>query len=825
VSGGRGAVGALARHDLRQRWRTVVAVGILFGLAAGIGLACIAGARRTDTLFARHLDASHAADVEIDPGNLDPDSDRALRSIPEVEQASAWTAMGAYPLTPDGEPDPDGFSLLSFTSDGRYLDMDRVATIEGRRLDPTAPDEVMVNEVAAAVLGLDVGSTFPLGLFELDENGFPASFEPDRTATVTVVGIMALNEDVVTEAEEQIPRLFVSPAFEPPTPDSVASYFNFAWYGLRLEGGREDAEAVVQQWDQLAAAHNAELAPDDPGWLTFAHRASDLERKADRAVRPLVVAVATFGLLATLAAVVLAGQSLARGVRLAADDLRAARVLGLRPRQAVAVALAVPAASVTAATVVAVVTALALSTAFPAGPHVDLEPNPGLSVDATVLLPGLALLVLLPVVAALVAARREAAAGVLHRADQDHRRSRLVSAVARSGAPSPAVASLRLTVEPGQGRSFVPTRSVLVSNAVVVVALVTTIVFAQNVDALGADPERYGFTGDGLMATDGGYGQFEPETVADWLATRTEVDGWRLGAADRTVVAGRATAGVAFGQAAGTGDALHPVLISGRAPDAGEIVLGESTLAAIGADIGSTVPVGAGDAERDLTVVGTAVFPVLGPLLADKTGLDRGAWVAAEDVDVFERLAFGPSPWNVVLLDLESEDGVAALNAVVDDAPVTPEDSDSDVVGVIEPAEVQTTTDAGGYRPAVIGVLGVVALTSTLLTLLAVVRRRRIDLAVYRVLGFRPRQLRASVALQGIWFGVAALVVGVPVGLVLGTQLWRWFADSLGVVPDPTVEWAPIAVAGAAVLGVGLLSAVAPAIAVGRQRQRPPDPA
>src|SRR4029450_438351 len=140
------------------------------------------------------------------------------------------------------------------------------------------------------------------------------------------------------------------------------------------------------------------------------------------------------------------------------------------------------------------------------------------------------------------ASRGEASAGVLHQADQDLRRSRLVSAVARSGAPSPAVASLRLTVGPGHGRAFVPPRSVLVSNAVVVVALVTTIVFAQNVDALGADPERYGFTGDGLIAADGGYGQFEPETVADWLATRTEVDGWRLGAADRTVVAGRATA-------------------------------------------------------------------------------------------------------------------------------------------------------------------------------------------------------------------------------------------------------------------------------------------
>lgn len=136
---------------------------------------------------------------------------------------------------------------------------------------------------------------------------------------------------------------------------------------------------------------------------------------------------------------------------------------------------------------------------------------------------------------------------------------------------------------------------------------------------------------------------------------------------------------------------------------------------------------------------------------------------------------------------------------------------------MIRPAEVDTAGDASDYRPAIIGVLGVAALLSLLLILLTVVRRRRHDLAVFRVLGFTPRQLRSTVGIQSLLIAVAALAVGVPAGLVLGRISWRAFADDLGVVPDPTTPWASVAVTAGVMLLIAVLAAVAPATIVSRR--------
>ena len=113
-------------------------VGVLAGVVAGIGLATLAGARRTDTLFDRHLDASDASDLEIDPGRPTPEADRALRSMPEVAEASYWAVVSAFILDDEGRIDADSPTPLTFTTDGRYLDQDRLAVHEGRLLDPIA---------------------------------------------------------------------------------------------------------------------------------------------------------------------------------------------------------------------------------------------------------------------------------------------------------------------------------------------------------------------------------------------------------------------------------------------------------------------------------------------------------------------------------------------------------------------------------------------------------------------------------------------------------------------------------------------------------------
>ncbi|HYF45679.1 MAG TPA: FtsX-like permease family protein [Acidimicrobiales bacterium] len=167
---------------------------------------------------------------------------------------------------------------------------------------------------------------------------------------------------------------------------------------------------------------------------------------------------------------------------------------------------------------------------------------------------------------------------------------------------------------------------------------------------------------------------------------------------------------------------------------------------------------------------------------------------------------YGP-PYNGLLLDLEPGATVA---------PGTTEAGD--VFGVIEPIEVQATTDATRFEPAILGALGLTGLLSILLTLVAVVRRRRTELATYRVLGFTPAQLRATIGVLGLVFGAGALVVGVPIGVAAGRVLWQRFAETLGVVDLAEVAWSLVGLAAVAVVAVCLVSAAPPAIAAGRRR-------
>jgi ABC-type lipoprotein release transport system permease subunit len=59
---------------------------------------------------------------------------------------------------------------------------------------------------------------------------------------------------------------------------------------------------------------------------------------------------------------------------------------------------------------------------------------------------------------------------------------------------------------------------------------------------------------------------------------------------------------------------------------------------------------------------------------------------------------------------------------------------------------------------------------------------RRRDVAVLRALGLTPRQAAACVGWQAAVIGAVAVLVGVPLGMVVGRQIWRLVADSLSFV-------------------------------------------
>jgi ABC-type lipoprotein release transport system permease subunit len=93
-----------------------------------------------------------------------------------------------------------------------------------------------------------------------------------------------------------------------------------------------------------------------------------------------------------------------------------------------------------------------------------------------------------------------------------------------------------------------------------------------------------------------------------------------------------------------------------------------------------------------------------------------------------------------------------------------------------------------GSTPVILAVgLAVGAIVALALTLAASVRHRRRDLAMLKALGFTPRQLASVVAWQSTVTAVVGVIVGVPLGIVIGRQLWTLFARNINAVPDPTV--------------------------------------
>jgi len=124
-----------------------------------------------------------------------------------------------------------------------------------------------------------------------------------------------------------------------------------------------------------------------------------------------------------------------------------------------------------------------------------------------------------------------------------------------------------------------------------------------------------------------------------------------------------------------------------------------------------------------------------------------------------------------------------------------------------------------GSTPLLLGLgLTAGAMAALGLTLIASVRRRRRSMAMLRTLGFTGRQLAASLAWQATVAVGIGLLLGVPLGIVVGRLLWDLFASRIYVVPSPTVPALVIAAIALGALVLGNLVAAIP----GRMAARTP---
>jgi putative ABC transport system permease protein len=252
---------------------------------------------------------------------------------------------------------------------------------------------------------------------------------------------------------------------------------------------------------------------------------------------------------------------------------------------------------------------------------------------------------------------------------------------------------------------------------------------------------------------------------------------------------------------------VAPMLASGRMPRTNrEVVLGDKTMRLAHAHVGQTFTARIKGHAVRLRVVGRATLPSFGAARFTESGLGTG---------VLGRAALLPpddpsGPYNYYLFRYDPasvKEGVAKLHAFLADAGCA---DPSCVLTDERPAEIEGYRSASGLPVAVATILTLLLVATLTHVLASTMARRRGDLAVLRAMGLAPRQLASVMRWQAVVLTGAAIVIGVPIGLLANQLAWRVFTHQLGIEPG-TVHPVLVVVLGAiAVLALALaLSTVA----------------
>jgi ABC-type antimicrobial peptide transport system permease subunit len=816
------------RATFGRRWTGYLAIVLLIALLGGLAMGSIAAARRTQSSFPTFLASTNPSALYVptaswQPGSpnsagTDPSVTPSLLRLPRVRGAEDEYSINAQPVGRNGYPVPSpnkggslGISILNDDGsiDGELSDQDRLTAISGRLADPKRANEIDVSSVVAQALRVHVGEIVPIGFYTNAQTTLPgygtgsATFKAKAhlRMDMKVVGIVAFNNQVVLDSLDatNTAQIVYTPAL---TRRLIQCCISSTTTYLRLAHGVNDIATVERE---ITRVH-----PGIP--IPFGVESST--DVAERAIKPESIALGVFGGIAALATLLVAGQAISRQLRQRAEEGRTLRALGASPAMTMGDGLMGTIISVVVGSLLAVVVAVGLSPLAPIGVVRPVYPDRGIAFDWTAL--GLGLLVLIVVLStvAVAVAYRQAP----HRAgisrDRDPKGpSSVTRAAGRYGLPAPAVEGIRFSLDPGAGRNSVPVRSAIVGTTLAIVVVIATVTFGASLDTLISHPPLYGWNWNYELTGGGGIAPVPGQKAADLLDHDRSVAAW---------------SGVSFGATASLDGQIVPVLgqgahatvgpplLSGHGLNASnQVVLGGATLSALHRRIGDTIEVDVSGAKPErLQIVGTATMPTIGAQLGEEhptmgTGaLVSSALLPASATNPNYVIPTGPS---AVLVRFRSgADPAAALRSLrrIANELTLPSNYGVTLLNVQRPAEIINYRSMGTI-PAILGLgLAVGAALALGLTLLASVRRRRRDLALFKTLGFTGRQLAAVVAWQSsIAVGIGT-VMGVPLGIIFGRVLWNLFARAINAVPQPSVPaWTVVLVAAGALVLANVVAA------------------
>ena len=750
---------------------------LLIGLAGATVLGAFAGARRTASVISRSARSSSAEDLSFGPDiSSTPPVWNDVDRLPGIAAIGTARGLVAVPIV-QGRPDLTWLNGLTiFPVDDRILrSINRPQMLAGRLPRPDRQREVFINETFARRHHLHVGQHIRLQVLsgpELEAAQSPADIPAGRELDVVVTGVGRLRDEATRDPSD--PQLPPEVIFTPAATARFAAIRDVSWdlKTVRLTRGAAGGPAFERRVRSLL--HGVPV--------TFAERQS-ADARARRAMQPYVVTLLAFGVLAGVASIAVIGQLLGRQAAARRHNRQILQSIGLTRRRFGALGAIEGCIIGGTGAVLAVAGAIALSPLAPIGPLGRLEPDPGLAVDVRVLGIGAALIVGLTVLRLTVAASRQLAR------PGPRRVNRGVDAVVRTLAPSLGT-GVRLATQGGSPAGSVPLRSTMIGLCTAIAAISATLVYSAGLTHFVNTPRLFGWHWDALVAPDSSVPVARAAVERDPGVRRSTTG--RFG---QVIV--RATTIPALGIAGSP----NVEIVDGRRPThADEIALGAASMRTAHTDVGRHVVVhGPGGSHRYL-VTGTAVFPRLAPYpAAEPTGLGIGATFTPAGL---HRLVPNAED-RFILADLRTDPThLTAARTALGRRIFTTRDP-GQVLGPQRPNDVTSYERVARTPLALAALLTLLALATTAHVLITSVRRRRIELAVLKTLGFSGRQVSISVAAQATtMIGLAALIA-IPIGIIVGLWAWRSTADWLGI---PVEQVVPLAALGAVVVAAIVLA-------------------
>ncbi len=357
------------------------------------------------------------------------------------------------------------------------------------------------------------------------------------------------------------------------------------------------------------------------------------------------------------------------------------------------------------------------------------------------------------------------ASWLAQRTRAEERPSKVVELVASRTATPAAAAGLRFAFVRSDRESG-SVAGTLVGLVIAITGMVAATGFAVSLARLVNDGDHFGANfdvvlGNGWLPAGG--------DLRAGLSDDADVEGLML------LGAGQARSGGSTVQLVGVEPVrggLVPRVLSGRLPSGqDELALGRLTANRLGVGEGDVLHLEGAGGPGEFQVVGLAVVPSLGI----NDGVGEGALLSFEGLQLLQ-----PDAMKSVAAIVLRSGAPATVGERLSAVANTPAGVNAAPPSIRNVARVERV-------PVLLALLlaGLAALTMGH-SLVTSIRARRRDHAVLRALGADRRCVGHAVHWQATALAVVPMALGIPLGLLVGSLVFRAFVDRIGAVPDPT---------------------------------------